>query len=139
MGYLQVWKLFKRCVRHRKVGKRGKAGKYAGSAMAVLQKSRFMFALLSFLRKTRHMRRRARKVSHRKSKKPKMDSGKAKKPKMDSGKAKKPKVDSGKVKQKQWRRVKASSGHTLERTLHLSKMALHNEVGVYGFKGGVWL
>ena len=57
-----MWKLFKRHAQQRKRGKFPKAVEH------ILRQSRFMFALLKFLRQTRHMRRRARKRGRGKKK-----------------------------------------------------------------------
>ena len=65
-AFQQVWKLFKRHVWQRRRGKK-KPNNYGDAAQNILHRSRFMFALLKFLRQTRHMRRRARQVLARKS------------------------------------------------------------------------
>ena len=59
-AFKQVWKLFKRHVLQHKKSKT-KNNNYGDAAQTLLKKSRFMFAMLSFLRKTRHLRRQARK------------------------------------------------------------------------------
>ena len=69
-AFQQVWKLFKRHVWQRRRGKK-KPNNYRDAAEDILHRSRFMFALLQFLRKTRHMRRRARKRATAKRRKTK--------------------------------------------------------------------
>lgn len=106
-AFQQVWKLFKRCVSHRKRGKL-KPNNYQHAARGLLARSRFMFPLLSFLRQTRHMRRRAQKYSHSKKQQTKMGAA------------------------SRTRHAKASGCRPLELKLHLTEKMLNNEVRLFG-------
>ena len=59
-AFQQVWKLFKRHVWQRRRSKTN-PNNYGNAAEHTLRQSYFMFALLKFLRQTRHLRRRAQK------------------------------------------------------------------------------
>ena len=83
-AFQQVWKLFKRHVWQRKRGKT-KPNNYRDAAEHILRQSRFMFALLRFLRQTRHMRRRARKRATTKKAKAKEKSSGSSKARANGG------------------------------------------------------